>query len=257
MTKKAIVSGGSAGLGLACATALAANGLDVVLCARNKTRLESAASALRASFPGVEITVLQWDLEDSVSTHQSIGQIIHERVPDIFVHVAGGPPIQLPCQESEDTFRRQLQSHSFSLLEAMRSFVPTMQDRGFGRIIAIMSRAVAEPRGDNPLSAAIRLPAWAMMKSYASSGRFPAVTFNALLPGLFATERFEDVCHRMAEAQGTTPAQARERLLRDVPTGRLGRPEELGALCAYLASDLGGYVNGQRLIVDGGSTAGL
>jgi 3-oxoacyl-[acyl-carrier protein] reductase len=258
--RHALVTGGSAGMGHAAALALAAAGCDVTICARNPERLEAAAGRLsEAAAPGRRIRTRLWDLEDREASARVIEAVMRGEggAPDIFVHVAGGPPLYHPGDEDEEIFRRYLESHSFALWAAMRAFAPAMQSRGFGRVIAVTSRAMGEPRADNPLSAAVRLPAWAMMKSYARSGRFPAVTFNAVLPGLFDTDRFAQVCNDLAKSEAKTRDAIAARFLGAVPAGRLGRPEELGSLCAWLASDLGGYVNGQRLVIDGGSSSAL
>jgi 3-oxoacyl-[acyl-carrier protein] reductase len=259
MRRRALLTGASAGLGFAAAAALVEHGVPVTLVARRREGLDKAASKLAAKFPGAEVETVRSDLEDPDAVKRMIeGQLRHASgCPDILVHVAGGPPLYRPTRENEEAFRRFLESHSFSLWFAAREFAPKMQDKGWGRIIAVMSRAVSEPRGDNPLSAAVRLPGWAILKSYARSGEFPAVTFNAVLPGLFDTERFREVCRTLAERDGKTVDGVRARFLAAIPAGRVGRPEELGALCAFLASNLGGYINGQRIVVDGGSTAFL
>ena len=257
MKKHALVTGGSAGLGFAVAGALAAAGCRLTLAARNAERLEAARGRIAAAHPMAGIEVVACDLEDPQSVAGLIGALGGAGEPDIVVHVAGGPRLHRPGTEDGDEFRRQLQSHSLSLVAFMQAFAPGMQRRGFGRFIAIMSRAVGEPRADNPLSAAVRLPAWAMMKSWSRSAEFPNVTFNALLPGLFDTDRFRQVCEEAAKNNGETVEQARARFLAGVPAGRLGRPEELGAIAALLASETGGYVNGQRILVDGGSSSTL
>jgi 3-oxoacyl-[acyl-carrier protein] reductase len=260
VTRHALVTGASAGMGLAAAEALLRSGHRVTVSSRSADRLAEAADRLRAlAGDAGAVGTLVWDLEDEAATKTVVADLASgdATTPDILVHVAGGPPLLPPGEEDEATFRRFMESHSFSLWSAMRAFAPIMQRRGFGRIVSVTSRAMAEPRADNPLSAAIRLPAWAMMKSYARSGRFPAVTFNTILPGLFDTARFAEVCESLAAAEARPVGDIRTRFLGGVPAGRLGRTEELGSLCAWLASDLGGYMNGQRLILDGGSSAAL
>lgn len=259
MKRRALVTGASRGLGFAAARFLATSGHDITLSARTLRSLEMAAASLRKTSPDTKVNIVQCDLEDRESVEKLIGAelAMDKGIPDVFVHVAGGPPLFKPGKESENDFRRYMESHSFSLWSCMRAFAPVMESRKFGRIIAIMSRAVGEPRSDNPLSAAVRLPAWAMMKSYTRSTEFRHVTFNALLPGLFETDRFADVCKRLAVEEGAKSSAIRDRFLSKVPARRPGRPEELGALCAYLASDLGGYVNGQRIAIDGGSSVGI
>ena len=256
MSRHALVTGGSAGLGLAAAGALAGAGCRLTLVARNPARLDAARARLVAAHAGIEISVLSCDLEDAGSVETLIASLRGD-APDIVVHVAGGPRLCAPGDEDNEEFRRQLQSHSLSLVCMMQAFAPAMQERGFGRFIAIMSRALAEPRADNPLSAAIRLPAWAMMKSYSRSRAFSKVTFNALLPGLFDTDRFHEVCVTLAELERITVDEARQKFLAAIPAGRLGDPEEMGALVAVIASEKAGYINGQRIAIDGGSSTAI
>lgn len=256
MSRHALVTGGSAGLGFAAASALAAAGCRLTLVARSPNRLNAACQRLATTNAGIDISVLSCDLEDVGGVDEVIASLRSD-VPDIVVHVAGGPRLYSPGNEDNEEFRRHLQSHSLSLVSLMQAFAPVMQERGFGRFIAIMSRALGEPRPDNPLSAAVRLPAWAMMKSYSRSRVFSKVTFNALLPGLFDTDRFREVCVTLAEQEGRTVEEVREKFLAAIPAGRLGSPEELGALAALIASDKGGYINGQRILIDGGSSAAI
>lgn len=259
MNRRAVVTGASAGLGFAVAAALAGAGHHVTIVARRPDKLAQARSNLLRQSPQATIETASVDLADAHAVDALVGGQARHRLgpPDVFVHVAGGPPLYEPGTESEHDLRVHLQAHSLSLATALRTFAPLMQDRGFGRVIAVMSRALAEPRADNPLSAAVRLPAWALLKSYSRSRRFSSVTFNAVLPGLFDTERFAEVCVALARRNNESVEQARERFLSAVPAGRLGRPAELGAFCAFLVSEAGSYINGQRIVMDGGSTGAL
>lgn len=257
MKRCALVTGGSAGMGLASAHALAEAGNDIILIARSVERLTSARAQILSAHPGISVDTVSCDLSVAADVAAVAEQLKGEKAPDIVVYVAGGPRLYAPGKEDESEFRRHLQSHSLSLVTLMQAFAPTMQERGFGRFIAVMSRAVGEPRPDNPLSAAVRLPAWAIMKSYSRSSSFSRVTFNALLPGLFDTERFREVCAELSSQTGEPIDKVRERFMEGVPAGRLGQPKELGALVALLASDNGAYVTGQRIVIDGGSSSGL
>lgn len=257
MKRRALVTGASAGLGLAAASALAGRGIDVTLVARNLDRLAAARDAIFAQGAQVDVEVRVADLEFPASVKTLLDEQVRHGAPDILVHVAGGPPLYVSGSETEEDFRRFLESHSMSLWTLVRAFAPVMQEQGFGRVIAVMSRAVGEPRADNPLSAAVRLPAWAMIKSYSKAPKFSKVTFNAVLPGLFDTDRFRDVCVALADQTGGTIEEERARFISAIPAGRLGRPNELGAVCAFLASDEAGYINGQRVVIDGGSSSSL
>lgn len=257
MKRLALVTGSSAGLGFAAASALAARGCDLVLVARTPDRLRDARERILSAHDAIAVETLTRDLTRPDEVANMIAEQTASAIPDIVVHVAGGPRLFAPGSEDVDEFQAHLQSHSMSLLSLMQAFAPVMQTRAFGRFIAVMSRALAEPRVDNPLSAAVRAPAWALMKSWSKSRDFSNVTFNALLPGLFNTDRFREVCQDLARQSGEDVELVRQRFLSAVPAGRLGNPEELGSLCAFLASDQGGYINGQRITIDGGSTASI
>lgn len=252
--RRALITGASAGLGYAAARALGEQGCHLTLVARGIRGLESARAELLSELPQAQVEILPTDLMDSEAVHRLASDQALIGCPDILVYVAGGPPLYEPGTETESDFRRFLESHSISFWCLVRTFAPLMQKRGWGRVISVMSRAVAEPRVDNLLSAAVRLPALGVLKSYSRSSSFPDVTFNAVLPGLFDTKRFAEVCETISVRGGERIEAIRASYLSEVPAGRLGRPRELGALCAYLASDVGGYINGQRLVIDGGSS---
>lgn len=258
-SRRALVTGASAGLGKAVAGALVEAGHPVTLVARREAGLQQARSDLLRAVPEAQVDVIAADLGDSEAVHRlCVEQVASpDGHPDILVHVTGGPPLYEPGTEESDVFKAYLDSHTFSLWSLAKEFIPRMQNRGWGRVISVMSRTVAEPRADNPLSAAVRLPAWAILKSYASSGKFPDVTINAVLPGLFDTERFRDVCVSLAEREEVPVKAVQKRLLSAVPAARLGRPEEVGALCEFLASESAGYVSGQKITIDGGATGML
>jgi 3-oxoacyl-[acyl-carrier protein] reductase len=236
MRRRALVTGSSAGLGFAAAAALGRAGAHLTPIARRQEGLADARLKLLDVMPTAGIDTASVDLEDTEAVKRMIADQLRHPLgcPDIFIHVAGGPPLFSPGRETEADLRRFLESHSMSLWLAVPEFAPRMQEKGWGRVIAVMSRAVAEPRADNPLSAAVRLPAWALLKSYARSQQFSAVTFNAVMPGLFDTECFRDVCLMLADQQQATVDEIRAKFLGGVPAGRLGHPDELGALCALL-----------------------
>lgn len=256
--RRALVTAASSGLGGAVARRLVAEGYSTTIVARDSGKLSEAHKQLTTVYPGADVRWVSLDLEDPEAVDSfAAEQLSGSEAPHILVYSTGGPPLYPPGEEVEADLVRHLQSHSLSLMSMTRRLAPQMQERGWGRIVTIMSRALFAPRTDNILSSAVRLPAWAMLKTYSLSPRYSNVTFNAVLPGLFDTERFRDVCEGLAAESGRTVDTVRAEFLAAVPAGRVGDPDELAALCLFLVSDAAGYLNGERITIDGGSTGAL
>ncbi len=250
--RKALVCGASAGLGLACATALAREGVELVIAARTEAPLQAAATQLaRVSGATVHAVAADVTTEDGrariLATHPSF---------DILVTNAGGPP--------PGDFRQWERAHWLAALDAnmlapialIRALVDGMMARGFGRIINITSSAVKAPVDGLGLSTGARSGLTGFVAGLARSTVAQGVTINNLLPGTFDTARLAGNFAAQANRQGLDAEQVRAARIAKHPARRLGRPEEFGAACAFLCSAHAGYINGQNLLLDGGSFAG-
>ena len=251
--KKALVCGASAGLGHACAQALVAEGVDVVIVARTEGPLQQAAAQLRA-LGGGRVEALAAD----VTTETGRASIFAEyRDFDIVVTNAGGPPPGDFRQWDQATWVRALEANMLAPIEIIKATVDGMMSRGFGRIVNITSSAVKSPVDGLGLSTGARSGLTGFVAGLARTVVARGVTINNLLPGTFDTARLAGNFARQAEREGLSPQQVIERRLAKHPAHRFGRPEELGHTCAYLCSVHAGYINGQNILMDGGSFPGV
>jgi len=250
--KKALVCGASAGLGLACAEALVREGVDVVIVARTQEKLVQAATQLEAlgtaSVAYVAADVTTPEGRDRIfSQHPSF---------DIVITNAGGPPPGDFRDWDRDAWLRALDANMLSPIAIIQQVVDGMMQRGFGRIINITSSAVKSPIDALGLSNGARSGLTGFVAGLARSTVAKGVTINNILPGTFETARLTSNFAATAQRSGLDAAQVRADRIAKHPAKRLGHPDEFGAACAFLCSAHAGYINGQNLLMDGGSFSG-
>jgi 3-oxoacyl-[acyl-carrier protein] reductase len=243
--RRAAVAAGSAGLGLACAGALAAAGARVVLCGRDAGRAEAAAEGIRSA--GGDATGLAAD----VSTTEGATGFVEEAVAalggvDILVANAGGPPPGNFASTDLDAYLPALQLNLLSTVAMCTAAVPPMAERGWGRVVAITSMSVRQPIADLILSNTARAGATGFLKTLALEVAPRGVTVNSVQPGLHATDRLA----QLHAGDLSVPARA-------VPVGMVGDPADFGAVVAFLCSEQARFITGAALPVDGGATKGL
>lgn len=240
--RRAVVSGGSSGLGLACARALAREGARVVIGGRSERRLDEAVAAGDGDLMGLVGDVATpagataW-AEEAAAT---LGGV------DILVPNAGGPPAGTFASTDLDAYAPALDLNLLSTVAVCKALVPAMQHRRWGRVVAITSVAVRQPIAELILSNTARAGVTGFLKTLASEVAPDGVTVNSVLPGLHDTDRLRALRGGDTEALGA-----------DVPVGEVGRPEDFGAVVAFLCSDHARYITGHALPVDGGAVRGL
>lgn len=240
--KTAAVAGASAGLGLASAQALAAEGVTVAICGRDRSRVERAAATIGSSAVPIVADVGTPDgatafVEEATA---ALGQV------DILVPNAGGPPAGTFGSTPLDAYLPALQLNLLSTVAMCHVAVPAMADRGWGRVVAITSASVRQPIPSLILSNTARAGVTGFLKTLSLEVAARGVTVNSVQPGLHATDRLTQLY-----GDDTSAAAA------DVPTRTVGRPEDFGAVVAFLCSDAARFVTGAALPVDGGATRGL
>ena len=252
--RKAIICASSRGLGRACAEALAAEGVSVVLNGVNPERLASVAAEVRAAYPKVEVMAVVAD----VATAEGRAALL-AACPDrdILINNVGGPPVLPPLEATEEQWLSALNSVLMSAVLLTQQVVPGMVERRFGRVINITSGQVTAPRGEMALSAAPRAALTAFMKGLSLEVMQHNVTINNMLPERFATDRQRDHARRVSEERGIPLEQALRERGSGVAAKRLGEPVEFGATCAFYCSVHAGYMSGANLHLDGGSYPGL
>jgi 3-oxoacyl-[acyl-carrier protein] reductase len=238
-----LVTGASQGIGLGIARALAAEGASVAVSSRSAERIEAAASEIGAR-PFVHDTT---DLDGVAGL---VDRIEAELGPlEVLVTNTGGPPGGDPLEFTREQWQdahRELMLGPMALIERA---VPGMRERGFGRILSVSSSAAREPLPNLMLSSAHRSGMLATFRTLARRLAADGITFNTILPGRIATARLEELYGSLDEAE----AVARD----EVPAGRLGTIEEVGAAAAFLCSAPAGYITGMALAVDGGLLRGV
>lgn len=254
--KRALVLGASQGLGAAIAEKLAGEGCDLILCARNKEKLEAEAVRLAKAHGGM-VFPLSVDLSDPDAVSAFILGVADMGDVDILVLNAGGPPGGAALEVTDDVWRAQFESMVLSQIRVVEAVVPGMSERGFGRVIAISSSGVAQPIPNLVVSNALRAALANYLKTLAGEVGSKGVTVNVLMPGRIETARTTALDTMQAERQGLTFEAVRAKSLANIPAGRLGAPDEFASAAVFLASEQASYVTGSILRVDGGMVRAL
>ncbi len=256
--KVAIVMAASKGLGRACAAALAAEGAGVTIGARGAQALEKTAleiqQATRSRVLAVPTDVTKAeDMEAIVTaTVREFGRI------DILVNNAGGPPAGKFESFGDAQWQAAFELNLLSTVRMVRLVLPHMRKAGSGRIITIVSTSVKQPIDGLLLSNAIRSGVVGLAKTLSVELAPDNITVNNVCPGRILTDRLRQIYHINERVQqGVSEEAVLKEMAQDVPMGRVGKPEELGALVAFLASQQAAYITGTTIQVDGGLVRSL
>lgn len=252
----ALVGGASSGLGRACARELAREGCHVVVCSRSGEAINRTADSI-GDETGRRVIPVAADLstEDGCARVVDAAREAFGRV-DVLVTNTGGPPAGAFEEHDMEAWHRATALLLDSVLHLVRRVLPGMRERRWGRIIPITSIAVKQPVDGLVLSNALRAGVTGLARTLANEVASQGITVNTVMPGYTRTNRLVN----LATSQAATGVQERgqdldevyRRWTDQVPAGRLGEPEELAALVAFLASERAAYINGQSIAVDGG-----
>ncbi len=247
--RTAIVCAASKGLGRACARALAANGVALVINARTADTLQTVADEIAAEF-GVAVRPVPADITTAEGRAAVLAACPQ---PDILVNNAGGPPPGDFRDWDESDWIAAVQANMITAIMLIRAVVDGMGERGFGRIVNITSAAVKSPIPTLGLSNGARAGLTGFVAGLSRQVARHNVTINNLLPGPFDTDRLWANLRRGAEEAGVDAESFAAERAKGNPAGRFGRPEEFGATCAFLCSVHAGYMTGQNVLLDGGA----
>jgi 3-oxoacyl-[acyl-carrier protein] reductase len=253
-----LVTAASRGLGLASAKALAADGASLLICARGPLQLDEAAREIRSATSGARVETMTLDVSAPDSASQLVGQARDKfgRL-DVLVNNAGGPPPGSFASVGDADWEKAFQITLMSVVRLVREALPLLQASGQGRIVNLVSTSVKQPIDGLILSNALRAAVIGMAKTLSKEIGGTGVTINNVLPGIILTDRQRELRGADAARRGISFERAIEEAGHGVPLGRIGQPEEVGALVAFLASKQASYITGTSIQVDGGMVVGI
>jgi len=250
--KTALVLGGSKGLGRGVAQALAAEGVAVAILARGQEAIDKTVGEINGT--GGRAVGIAADLADWPSvahavevTRQKLGPI------DILLNNSGGPPPSPVSGVAPELWEAQFRQMVLVLFRLTDLVLPDMRAKKWGRIINIASESVVQPIAIIGISNTLRASVVGWAKTLAGEVAREGITVNTMLPGPFATDRIAQVTKMRAQKENISVEEINKRLANQVPVGRIGDPAEFGAIAAFLASPLAGYITGSMIRVEGGT----
>ena len=253
-----MVCGSTDGIGKAAAMELAQLGASVILAARNEEKLLATLKDLPKS-NGQQHSYFRADFSDPSGLSEALGRWQQDdgRPVHILINNTGGPAAGPAHSAKIEEFRSAFNQHLICNHILATHFISSMKSLGYGRIINVISTSVKQPLPNLGVSNTIRGAVANWAKTLANElGPF-GVTVNNVLPGATSTGRLESIIHNKAAKNNLDSQEVAEEMLAEIPMKRFGRPEEIAAAIAFLASPAAGYINGINLPVDGGRTASL
>ncbi len=253
----AIVAASSQGLGKAVAMGLAREGARLALCARTESKLNAAAEEICAA-TGAGVFTRALDVTDHARVRRFVAEAKeHFGRLDICVANAGGPPSKTFAETTVEDWRAAAELNLMSTVYFAKEALPVMQERRWGRFIAITSVAVKQPIDGLILSNSVRSGVSGLVKTLANEYGPYNVLVNSVCPGYTATARLLSLAEQIAAREGISPKEVEERWARQTPLGRVGRPEEFASLVVFLASERASYITGASIAIDGGMVKGI
>ncbi len=252
--KLAVVTGGSRGLGFASALELAREGARLLLFSRNREALESARERILSEAPRTEVHVVEGDLRRKDDIEKLFREADFLGGADILVYSTGGPKPGRFFDLEADDWDEAYRLIAFSSVWTARLAARQMMNKKWGRIIFIGSVTLLRPWRELALSNIMRMPIVGLTRTLALELAPYNITVNAVLPSLILTDRVKQLAERKALEEGISFEEALKKLAARIPLGRPGKPEELAAVVAFLASERASFITGALIPVDGGAS---
>jgi 3-oxoacyl-[acyl-carrier protein] reductase len=250
----AMVAASSKGIGRASAISLLAEGCKVSICARTADEVDAAREEMAAAAPITEVFGSRCDVsnaEDIAAWHQAT--VDRFGAVDILVTNTGGPPVARFLDLTEEQWRAGIETTLFNVVRLSRLVLPGMRERRWGRIVNLTSLAAKQPIELLTVSSTLRAGLSALTKTMSNEFSRDGVLVNAVMPGHVLTARQKELNEIRSREQGITTDEYAARVVSNIPIARHGRPEEIGDVVAFLASERASYITGATIQVDGGA----
>jgi 3-oxoacyl-[acyl-carrier protein] reductase len=254
--KVAVVLAASKGLGKAAARELAGEGCRVAICSRDEENIKQAAEDI-TSETNAEVLPFLVDVEkpDHIKSFISEVQKKWQKV-DILVNNAGGPPVKTFDETTDEEWETYFNITLMSVIRAIREVIPGMKKQKWGRIINITSISVKEPIMGLIYSNSLRLAVVGLAKTLSRELGPDGITIHNVAPGFHRTDGLERIVKKRVD-NGEHADDIYKEWEQSVPVKKIGEPEDLAALIAFLASDRAHYMSGTTIAVDGGRVVGV
>jgi len=250
--KVAIVLAASKGLGKAIAIALSSEGAKVIIGSRDEGELKKVALEIQ-QLTGNEVWALPIDVADAKQVETFINEVAKRYgTIDILLNNAGGPPFNKFESFDDTEWQKAFDLNLLSFARTSRLVLPHMKKAGSGRIINIISGSVKAVLANSVLSTSMRMGVVGMAKLMADELGPYNITVNNVAPGMILTDRLKHTLPKDVD-----PETALKEKAKSIPLGRIGKPEELAALVAFLASEQAAYISGTTIQVDGGASRNI
>ncbi len=254
--KTALIGGSTQGIGLAAAQALAAMGARCILVSRNEEKLKQAVSTLPQT-TGQQHSYIVADYANPEQLRTAVAAFVSNNTVHILVNNTGGPAGGPVTQAKPEEFLNAFNQHLICNHILTGLVAEGMKREGYGRIINIISTSVKIPLSGLGVSNTIRGAVASWAKTMANElGQF-GITVNNVLPGATSTERLAAIVNNKSAKTGKSTEEVGQDMINEIPARRFGKPEEIAAMVAFLASPAAGYVNGTSIPVDGGRTGSI
>lgn len=254
--KHALVGGSTQGIGLAIARELALLGATCTLIARNEASLEEAVATLDTA-AGQQHDYLVADYSDYEAVKSTVAAYLQQHHIHILINNSGGPAAGPVTEATPEAFLHAFQQHLICNQLLAQLVVPGMKADQYGRVINIISTSVKIPLKGLGVSNTIRGAVASWAKTLSNELAPFGITVNNILPGATATARLEAIVNNKSAKTGAAKAAVEEEMIEEIPMKRFGKPEEIAAAAAFLATPAAAYITGVSIPVDGGRTGSL
>ncbi len=255
--KIGVITAASKGLGKAAAEALAKEKVNLTICSRDENRIKQTANEISEKYK-TKVLPFVCDVRSKDDIERLKDNVIKEfgTVHILFTN-AGGPPSGKALDFTSEDYEEAIKLNLLSTINLIYAFLPYMRNQKWGRIIASTSISVKQPIPTIALSNVSRVGIIAFIKSLIQEISKDNITANIVAPGYIMTDRVIELLKVREKNEGKSFEELLKELAKNTPLNRIGKPEEFGALVAFLSSELAGYINGETILIDGGMYKGL